>query len=319
MHYDIFNGDADGILSLLQLRLANPIASQLVTGVKRDISLVNKINPAGVDSVTILDVSMEKNIQGLQKLLDAGIPVQYFDHHRTGDIPNHEKLNCHIDTSANMCTALIVNDYLNNRYQLWAIAAAFGDNLVDVAQKRAEELNLEPQLINRLKRLGVCINYNGYGRSLEDLHFTPDELFTRLLRFEQPQELFSDPSSVYHDLIEAYDQDMSNAKDAKVLSDQDNCKVVLLPDQNWSHRVSGAYGNELANSAPHKAHAVLTNNSDGHSYTVSVRAPINNLQGADEVCIQFPTGGGRAGAAGINKLPQNDLGRFIEVLGNFYQ
>ena len=319
MHYDIFNGDADGILSLLQLRLANPIASQLVTGVKRDISLVNKVAPVGVSSATILDISMEKNLDGLQKLLDAGVPVQYFDHHRTGQIPHHDKLQCHINTDASMCTALIVNDYLNNRFQLWAIAAAFGDNLVDVAQKRATDLGLNPQLINRLKRLGVCINYNGYGRTLEDLHFTPDELFTRLLRFEDPQELFTDTSSVYHDLIEAYDQDMANAKDAKVLSDQEHCKVVLLPDQNWSYRVSGAYGNELANSAPHKAHAVLTNNSDGSTYTVSVRAPINNLQGADEVCIQFPTGGGRAGAAGINKLPQNELGRFIEVLSDFYQ
>ena len=44
MHYDIFNGDADGILSLLQLRLADPIASELVTGVKRDIVLLDKLD-----------------------------------------------------------------------------------------------------------------------------------------------------------------------------------------------------------------------------------------------------------------------------------
>ncbi len=31
MNYDIFNGDADGIIALLQLRLADPIDSQLIT------------------------------------------------------------------------------------------------------------------------------------------------------------------------------------------------------------------------------------------------------------------------------------------------
>ena len=38
--YDVFNGDADGICSLLQLRLAAPCDAVLVTGVKRDIALL---------------------------------------------------------------------------------------------------------------------------------------------------------------------------------------------------------------------------------------------------------------------------------------
>ncbi len=40
MDYDIFNGDADGICALLQLRKAEPRDAQLVTGVKRDINLL---------------------------------------------------------------------------------------------------------------------------------------------------------------------------------------------------------------------------------------------------------------------------------------
>ena len=35
MHFDVFNGDADGICALLQLRQTFP-DSKLVTGVKRD-------------------------------------------------------------------------------------------------------------------------------------------------------------------------------------------------------------------------------------------------------------------------------------------
>jgi hypothetical protein len=40
--------------------------------------------------------------------------------------------------------------------------------------------------------------------------------------------------------------------------------------------------------------------------------------GADELCRRFPTGGGRAAAAGINDLPQAMLGDFIEQFTAFY-
>ena len=35
--FDVFNGDADGICALIQLRLAEPRDTTLITGVKRDI------------------------------------------------------------------------------------------------------------------------------------------------------------------------------------------------------------------------------------------------------------------------------------------
>ena len=54
------------------------------------------------------------------------------------------------------------------------------------------------------------------------------------------------------------------------------------------------------------------------SYTVSLRAPLNNKQGADNICVQFPTGGGRAGAAGINQLPKEILGKFIATVSEYY-
>lgn len=44
MDYDVFNGDADGICALHQLRLARPRPeAQLVTGVKRDIRLLRHL------------------------------------------------------------------------------------------------------------------------------------------------------------------------------------------------------------------------------------------------------------------------------------
>ena len=58
------------------------------------------------------------------------------------------------------------------------------------------------------------------------------------------------------------------------------------------------------------AHAVISHKKEG-GLLVSVRAPINNKSGADVLCSQFETGGGRKGAAGINHLPEEDLDRFL--------
>ncbi len=74
--------------------------------------------------------------------------------------------------------------------------------------------------------------------------------------------------------------------------------VFLLPDEPWARRVSGVYSNDLVNLHPARAHAVLTEIGGG-DLLVSVRAPLANRTGADEICRQFPTGGGRKAAAGI--------------------
>lgn len=60
MNYDIFNGDADGICALIQLRLAKPRNASLITGIKRDIQLLTKINAQAGDQLTVLDISMQK-------------------------------------------------------------------------------------------------------------------------------------------------------------------------------------------------------------------------------------------------------------------
>ena len=84
----------------------------------------------------------------------------------------------------------------------------------------------------------------------------------------------------------------------------------MLPDAPWARRVRGAFGNDLANEFPRLAHAILTPNSQG-GYTVSVRAPQASASGADGLCRQFATGGGRAAAGGINDLPESELPQFV--------
>ena len=91
----------------------------------------------------------------------------------------------------------------------------------------------------------------------------------------------------------------------------------MLPNEPWARRVSGVYSNDLANADPARAHAVITLRANG-CYLVSVRAPLDNKTGADELCMQFPTGGGRKAAAGINDLPAEMLQEFIDAFARFY-
>jgi nanoRNase/pAp phosphatase (c-di-AMP/oligoRNAs hydrolase) len=318
MHFDVFNGDADGIIALLQLRLAEPKNSTLITGVKRDIQLLQQVDVEQATSVTVLDISMEKNQQALENLLSKNIEVFYVDHHRPGKIPTSKHLTTIVDTDANTCTSLLVNQYLAGRYVLWAIVAAFGDNMLMAAEKLSVQQGLSDTEQAQLKALGTYINYNGYGRSFEDLHIAPEQLFKTLLNYPNPFALIAEPNSLFSQLELAYNADMQQANDAKVLFDNDVLQVIEIENAPWSRRVSGVFGNDLANHSPNKAHAVLTLNVD-NSYLVSLRAPLSNKQGAGDICVQFDTGGGRAAAAGINRLPAESLGKFIELVSNYYQ
>ena len=84
-----------------------------------------------------------------------------------------------------------------------------------------------------------------------------------------------------------------------------------LPDAPWSRRVNGVLANQLAEQWPARAHAVLVDKGDG--FLVSVRAPRTAPVGAEALCRQFTSGGGRAGAGGINRLPAAELQRFLRA------
>ncbi|MGR6860321.1 DHH family phosphoesterase [Aliivibrio salmonicida] len=317
MNYDIFNGDADGIIALLQLRLANPQVSTLITGVKRDINLVTKVDAKAGDKLTVLDISMEKNSVGLELALESGAEVFYADHHRAGEIPDHKNLSAHIDLDANICTALIVDNLLNGQFHEWAITAAYGDNLIAKADELADIAGLFSEEKSQLKELGTLINYNGYGAKVEDLHFDPAELYQALLTYPSPFDVIADQASPFYQLQNAYQSDMDNALAIQAQHKSEKLGLFELPNKAWARRISGVYGNLLANQNPDSAHAVLTKNTDG-TYMVSLRAPLNNKQGAGEICSAFETGGGREAAAGINALPKESIAEFVTVVEGKY-
>lgn len=311
MNYDVFNGDADGICALHQLRLAKPVDSILVTGIKRDIGLLSRISVGKGDLVTVLDISLDKNRQSLLTFLDSGAEITYFDHHYAGDIPVHPKFYSTIDTQPDTCTSLLVNDSLNGKYLAWAVTAAFGDNLFESAVEASASLNLKHDEIEELKKLGTCINYNGYGSSLDDLFYHPDVLYKKIKPYENPFE-FIHTDNAFQVLLAGYEEDMFKASSIDFESDTKSGTVFILPDEKWSRRVSGIYGNDLAQQNKDKAHAVVTSKGNG-IYQVSVRAPLKTKTGADELCRKFESGGGRQAAAGINELPDSELDHFVKT------
>ncbi|MFC1602435.1 DHH family phosphoesterase [Pseudomonadota bacterium] len=315
---DVFNGDADGICALLQLRLDNPQNSTLVTGVKRDIKLLDRVDVQPGDEVTVLDISLEKNCSQLERVLAQGAKVFYVDHHMAGEIPDHMGLTTLIDTDPNICTSLLVDQHLDGRYRAWAVTAAFGDNMNQSAEQAAKQLSISADQLDALKILGICINYNGYGSCIEDLHFSPDQLYRELASYSTPFDFMADSQSAYKKLHDGYFDDLSLAEQTDIEYQNEHVAVIILPDEVWSRRISGVYGNQLANQYPNRAHAILSYHPDG-GYVVSIRAPLNNKTGADELCKEFPSGGGRKGAAGINQLPLDQLNHLIERMNHRYK
>ncbi len=309
MIYDVFNGDADGICALHQLRLAEPLESTLITGVKRDIGLLKQIDAVAGDEINALDIAVEKNTAALAAMLAKGVKVRWFDHHNPGELPLHPNFQAHIDTAADVCTSLLVDRFLAGQHRVWAVAAAYGDNLHAAARSAAQSLMLSDAQLAQLRELGECLNYNGYGDSLDDLHFHPAELYRQLHRYRDPFEFIRE-AAAFQTLSAGYAADMASARACQPLEAHAGGAVFMLPDAAWARRVSGVYANELASASPLRAHAMLTRAPKGH-YVVSVRAPLSNKSGADELCKRFDTGGGRKAAAGINVLPEERIPDFV--------
>lgn len=317
MHYDIFNGDADGIFSLHQLRLANPSpGATLISGVKRDINLLSQLEAVENCQLTVLDISLDHNRSSLKKLLAANNSIVYVDHHFAGEIPKSENLEHHIDPDPQICTALIVNRMLGGQYTKWAICGAFGDNLHESAKQSAATINLSESDLKKLREVGELFNYNGYGATIEDLHFPPQELYRSLEEYTDPLE-FYEASQTLPALRDGFNSDIAKAEAILPLVSNHKNRVYKLPQASWSRRITGTFSNAKAREKTEAAHAILVETSDT-TYQVSVRAPLEDRRNADVLCRLFPTGGGRAAAAGINHLPANDIDTFIKEFQRIY-
>jgi hypothetical protein len=306
---DVFNGDADGLCALRQLRLAEPASAQLVTGVKRDIALLERVAAAPGDLVTVLDVSLDRNRAPLLALLERGVRVRYFDHHHAGEIPQHPGLEAFIDASGGLCTSMLVDRHLGGRFRAWAVAAAFGDGLDPAALGLGAAMALGAAELEKLRELGRSLNYNAYGETEDDLLVPPARLYRVLAHYDDPLRFVAE-HELYRRLDGGRHADLAAVSELAPHWAGKGSEVYLLPDAPWSRRVSGTFANQLARQHARRAFAVLAPRRAG-GYIVSVRAPSGARQGAEQFCRAFPGGGGRPEAAGIDRLAAAELEPFV--------
>ena len=272
-----YNGDADGICSMVQWGLVHGIDGHRVTGVKRDIELLKRVHPKSGDEIIVMDISLARNHSRAQQLIVDGFEISWFDHHLEGE--PIEGLNSSIDTSSNVCTATIVQRYLEKESD-WAQVALHGDGLSIHSSK--------PEF----KELGELLNYNGYGADLSDLHFHPDELMLLCLQAKTPQNFILSPA--FEKLKQGFESDIKQAENIEVIDG-----YYLLPNEPWARRVVGVMAHRI-NENSEGPHVIAIDK--GETLQVSMRG----RSGIGDLCAMFG-GGGRATAGGIDALPKSEI------------
>jgi hypothetical protein len=308
--FDVCNGDADGLCAVVQWRLHEPADAVLVTGLKREIALLERVPAGAGDEVLVCDLSMERNRAALLALLARGARVRYFDHHAVGEVPSHPGLEAHIELGSGVCTSVLVDRHLGGRFRAWAVVGAYGDNLRGVAERLAAQIGLRLRERELLRMLGEAINYNAYGDDASDVHIAPSRLYPLLARYRDPLQFVErEPVALEIDALRR--ADLARAMRQAPWWEGAAGAVYLLPDAPWSRRVIGSLANELAVAHPRRAHAVARRSADG-ALVVSVRAPIEAPGGASDLCRRFG-GAGRASAGGIDGLPEDRFEAFVHA------
>ena len=277
MRWFAYNGDADGICSMVQWGLIHGVEGTRVTGVKRDIQLLNRVNPTDGDEIIVMDISLARNHSRAEELSRLGFSITWFDHHLEGE--QIGALNSHIDTSSSVCTASIVERFLGIKSD-WSEVALHGDGLSDYSSK--------PEL----KELGELLNYNGYGADLSDLHFHPDDLMLLCLQSKTPQVFMNTPEFIK--LKKGFESDISMASKIELTEG-----YYLLPNEPWARRVVGVMAHRI-NETGEGPHVIAIDKGD--TFQISVRG----RNGIGDLCAMF-NGGGRATAGGIDALPKSEI------------
>jgi len=308
--FDVCNGDADGLCAVRQWRLHEPAPATLVTGLKREIALLQRVPAERADEVLVCDVSLDRNRGALLRLLARGVRVRWFDHHAASQVSDDPGLEAHLDFGSEVCSSLLVDRALGGAQRAWALVGAYGDELGAVAERLAVASGFDERQRAALQRLGRAINYNAYGEEASDLRLHPADLYAVMARHADPFALLA-AEPVIDEIDGQREADLRQARALAPSWQSTRARVVVLPDAAWSRRVCGVLANELAADRPDQAQAVLRARRSG-DYLVSVRAPRSAPRGAAALCAAFG-GSGRAAAAGIDALPSAELDRFIRA------
>ena len=189
--FDVCNGDADGLCAALQWRLHEPAPATLLTGLKRDIALLERVHANAGDEVNVFDLSMQRKRAALLGLLGVGVRVRYFDHHAVRDIPSHPLLEVQVDCASDVRTSLLVDRRIGGTFRAWALVGAYGDNLAGVADRLAADGGIGSMDSARLRWLGEAINYNAYGDDERDVCIAPARLYAVMARYRDPRDMLA--------------------------------------------------------------------------------------------------------------------------------
>ncbi len=315
-----FNGDADGLCAQHIYALERGAPELRVTGWKRDIRLLARVPLREPSRIRVFDVSLDQNRDALPAFLDReGIDIEWYDHHDPGAPQAHPRLSLHVNQAPGVCTGVVVDTALGRRRRDWAAMAAFGDNLPATAEGILKDGGVDPALWGRLETAGRLLNYNAYGERPGDVLFEPADLAERMVPFVSALD-FAGEASVFAPLQAQYDADRARFGGLRPLADAPGAEAFLLPDEPWARRYGATWANERVLANPAGALAVLHVQPDG-AHLVSIRSPRASGQAArpaSALAKEFPTGGGRALAAGINRLPPEDLERFLARFAAYY-
>lgn len=307
----VFNGDADGIISQHIAELSGLEPRRRVTGLKREIRLLQ--DQPDVDATFyVFDVSLETNREGLERLLARpGVNLFWYDHHEPGIIPESPRLKTRILNTRGVCTALLAHAAFPGADPRWAATGAFGDNLPEAARALLSPLALPESEIDALREAGELINYNSHGETPDDVLFQPLEVAERMAAFRDVGGFLRESG-----FIEPLRAQLSADKEAmgalRPEAGRGRASFYRLPAAPWARRLGSTHASALALANPDRAFAFAHPLRDG-AYQVSIRAPRGDggAAPASSLALEFPTGGGRALAAGINRLPADAVDAFV--------
>jgi hypothetical protein len=322
-----FNGDADGIISQQLLTLSGIAPARRLTGLKRDLRLLRHIAvPADGDpglSLYVCDINLGDNRDDLLRLMrNPTTTVTWYDHHEPGEIPASPRLKTRIVTGRGACTGLLVHADLlaqgRGQDPRWAAMAAYGDNLPEAAEALLKPLGPAPGALAALREAGTLINYNAHGETEADVLFPPLRV-AEIMAGSRDPEAFIRESGLIEPLRAQLAEDEESMGALAPTSGSPGAALYVLPGTGWARRLGSTWASRAALEHPERAFAVLHPLDDGH-YQVSIRAPRGRAAApaASVLAGEFPTGGGRALAAGINRLPADRIDAFTRRFFDTY-
>ncbi|HEX2612761.1 MAG TPA: hypothetical protein VHO02_04120 [Fibrobacteria bacterium] len=322
-----FNGDADGIISQHLVKISGIMPANRITGLKRDLKLLARLPASGTSEpldLHVFDINLRDNLSDLLRLLEnPATTVRWHDHHEPGEIPPALSLSgrfAHrIVTARGTCTALLTHADYPGADPRWAAMAAYGDNIPEAAEALLKPLGLHPLEVREICEAGELVNYNAYGEDESDVLFQPLEVAERMAPFTQADKFIRE-SGLIGPLRDQFRDDQHSMGGLVADEELSGAALYRLPDAAWARRLGSTFANRAALADPGRAIAALHPLRDG-SFQVSIRAPRGrkDAAAASTLASEFPSGGGRALAAGINQLPASDVDRFARRFFETYR